>query len=378
MSEDLDAMLNFVKSKFLSIGVELEIQLIDSSTLDLTPRSPQILERVGESSSIQPEILQSMLEVISRPSLTVHEVSNDLKVALQKIFEVTQGMGVELACAGTHPTAKHWERQLYPSERFHQLIDRNQFISRRLMVFGIHIHIGVPSGEVCIAIMNEFAYELPILLALSASSPFWEGLDTGLASSRITFFESIPTGGHPYQVNSWNDFTDLISVLKKSRAINSIKDIWWDMRPRPTYGTLEIRVCDGLPTLEENMAVAAFAHCLASHYQQELLLGRVRPTLPGWWVRENKWRASRHGISADLVTDVEGNTESLRSYAFRLINQLNPHFEKYGYEKYRDVLIGNLNGYTSYSRQKQIFEETGDLKDVTRLLIDEMTSSLRV
>jgi carboxylate-amine ligase len=240
----------------------------------------------------------------------------------------------------------------------------------------MHVHFGVKSGQECIDLMNEFLYELPILLALSASSPFWEGIDTGLASSRVTIFEAIPTGGHPCQMKNWEDFENLIHVLKKARSIKSYKDIWWDLRPSPDFGTLEIRICDGMPTLKENMSNVALIHCLADYYLDQHRLGIKREILPDWIIRENKWRASRHGTEADLVTSIQGDTSSLKDVAIEMLDRLMPYFVKHNYLEYRSMVLNTLKGFTSYQRQKDEFEKTKDLKLVTKLLIDEMTASI--
>lgn len=364
--------ISFNSSHQLSLGVELELQLIDPQTLDLTPRSVEILNEIGEHSYIVPEVMQSMLEIKTDICQSAQEAESQLADHLKTIKKASDKLGISFACAGTHPTAKHWERQIYPLPRYQDLIDRNQFISRRLIIFGMHVHIGVKDGDECIDLMNEFLYELPIILALSASSPFWEGIDTGLASSRVTIFEAIPTGGHPCQIKSWVNFENLIDVLTKAKSIKSFKDIWWDLRPSPNYGTLEIRICDGMPTLKENMANVALIHCLADYYLDQRKQGLKREILPDWLIRENKWRASRHGVEAELVTSADGDFESLKSITSKLIERLGPYFLKYGYNEYKEMILKTIQGQTSYQRQKEIFEKTGDLNKVTQLLIDEM------
>lgn len=369
--------IQFNSSPSLSLGVELELQLIDPETLDLSPRSIELLDEIGEHKYIVPEVMQSMLEIKTDICQNVQEAEFQLSEHLKTIKKAADKIGLAFACAGTHPTAKHWERKIFPLPRYQELIDRNQFISRRLIIFGMHVHIGVKDGQQCIDLMNEFLYELPILLALSASSPFWEGIDTGLASSRVTIFEAIPTGGHPCQMKSWEDFENLIQVLTKAKSIKSYKDIWWDLRPSPNYGTLEIRICDGMPTLKENMANVALIHCLARHYLDQHEKGIKREILPDWIIRENKWRASRHGVEADLVTSTNGDSSSLKSLTVELIEKLKPYFIKFGYSEYETMVLNTLKGFTSYQRQKDAFQDSKDLKQVTKLLIDEMSSCIQ-
>lgn len=366
----------FTPSSSLSLGVELELQLIDPKTFDLTPRSIELLKEIGEHPYIVPEVMQSMIEIKTDICQNVQEAELQLHDHLKIIKKASHKLGLFFACAGTHPTAKHWERKIYPLPRYQDLIDRNQFISRRLIIFGMHVHIGVKNGQQCIDLMNEFLYELPIFLALSASSPFWEGIDTGLASSRVTIFEAIPTGGHPCQMKSWEDFENLIHVLIKAKSIKSYKDIWWDLRPSPHYGTLEIRICDGMPTLRENMANVALIHCLAAYYVDQHDKNIKRKIIPDWMVRENKWRASRHGVEADLVTSIDGESRSLKEITLELIEKLKPYYTQFGYDEYKTIILKTLNGSTSYQRQKDLFRDSNDLNEVTKLLVDEMSSSI--
>jgi len=356
--------------------VELEFQVIDQSTLDLTGASAEILTHMGPQPWLQPELLHGMLEVNSMPRENVRAAGDDLLFALRSVRKTAEQFDAALACAGTHPTAKHWEREPHPLARYRDLIDRNQFVARRLMIFGMHVHLGVESGELCIGLLNEMLHELPMFLALSGSSPFWESIDTGMASARSTIFEAIPTGGHPCQIRDWNEFQTLAETLIRVKAIRNVKDIWWDARPSPGYGTLEIRVCDSLPTLRENLALAAFIHASAFECYARLKAGKPRALLPDWMVRENKWRAARHGIEADLVDEEHGSVLPLMDALRRRLAILEPHFARLEYEDYRETIERALGGYTSYSRQKAIYAKTGRLKEVTRFLIDEMDRSL--
>lgn len=371
------ARLAFAKSEAHTLGVEMELQLIDPSSLDLAPAAPKLIERWKERNiHLKPELLQSMIEVNTGVCHTVQDVERDLRTTVAELHEICREVGVSVASNGTHPTARHWERKLYPADRYLDLIDRNQYISRRLMIFGLHVHIGSRDGQHCIRMNNEFMYFLPHLLALSASSPFWEGHDTGLASSRITVFEALPTGGHPCAVETWEEYQVLIQKLKRSKAIRDLKDIWWDIRPAPNYGTLEIRVCDGLPTISETLAITALIQCLAVWFDQRVSPGYRPTSLPDWMVRENKWRASRHGLDAELVIDADGNTRPLREDLEETLQHLQPIIEQFGYEPYISQLRRIIRGKASYERQGEVYASTGDLKEVTRSLITEFRDDI--
>lgn len=372
-----DELIKFAKSDAYTLGVEMEFQLIDPVTLDLYPIAPSIIDKwSGRDDRLKPELLQSMIEVNTGVCRDVHEVRKDLYSTVSQLSEICRELGVELAANGTHSTARHWERKLYPGARYQELVDRNQFIARRLMIFGLHVHVGARDSAHCMRMHNEFIRYLPHLLALSASSPFWEGHDTGLASSRITVFEALPTGGHPCLVSTWEEYQLLIQKLIRSKAIRDLKDIWWDIRPSPLFGTLEIRVCDSTATIMETLALTALIHCLALSFEEKEKENHLPVLLPDWLVRENKWRSSRHGLDADLIYDSEGNTRSIREDILMTLECLEPIALRFGYESYFKFIRDQMMNNPSYSRQRQVYESTSDLKEVTRSLIFELKEDI--
>lgn len=238
------------------------------------------------------------------------------------------------------------------------------------MIFGLHIHIGCRSGDRCIQMFHEFLHHFPYLMALSASSPFFQGEDTGLASSRIMVFEGIPTAGHPLQVPSWLEFESLVNDLFTSKSISSLKDLWWDLRPSPGYGTLEIRACDGMATIAETVALTALVHCLAIESDAAIQHGKGRPLPNDWIVRENKWRASRHGLDALIVSSPE-KCELARDGLMQMLARLEPLSRSFGYQKQFDLIESLIHHGPSYLRQKQVFEATGNLQEVSRQVASE-------
>ena len=368
----LKPMLEFAKSESSSLGVEVELQIVDRHTLELAPKASELLSRWDGSTKLQPEIFQSMIELSTGVCTTPADAENDLRGTAQKLLPIARSLGVRFISTGTHPTARYKERRLYPADRYHGLIARNQWIARRLMIFGLHVHIGMPDAETCIAVQNELLYDLGLLLAVSTSSPFWQGDATGLASSRITAFEALPTGGMPALVHDWTEFSELVSTLQKANAITSLKDLWWDIRPSPHYGTLEIRVCDGLATLHETAMIVALAQALARRAGARVAAGTNRPFPPAWRIRENKWRASRHGMEADYLTSNDGDSMPLRPYLKRTLTEL-------GAEDFLDAtsshaidLMAIAEGApTRAERQRAIFDHTGSLDEVTRSVATE-------
>ncbi len=370
-------MLEFAQSESYTLGVEVELQIVDKQTLELSPKASELLSRWDGSPKVQPEIFQSMIELSTGICATPADAENDLRETARKLLPIARSQGVRFISTGTHPTARYLERKLYPADRYHGLIARNQWIARRLMIFGLHVHIGMPDAETCIAVQNEMLYDLGLLLAVSTSSPFWQGEATGLASSRITVFEALPTGGMPALVHDWNEFSELVATLQKANAITSLKDLWWDIRPSPRYGTLEIRVCDGLATMHETAMIVALAQALAKRAGARVAAGINRPFPPAWRIRENKWRASRHGMEADYLTSNDGDSMPVRAYLKRTLTEL-------GADGFLDAstlhavdLMKIADGApTSAERQRAIFERTGSLDEVARSVASEFEDDI--
>ncbi len=365
--------LPFASSPDLTLGVELELQILDPETRDLSPACARVIERIGpDHPNVRPEIFQSMLEVSTGVCRDVKQVRRELDQVVALVRRACDDVGVELASSGSHPFARYSDRMVYPAERYQDLIDRNRWIARRLMIFGMHLHIGARDGPHAMAMINGLMPYLPHVLALSASSPFWQGQDTGLASSRITIFEALPTAGHPCVFDTWQEFEYAFDAMIASRAIKSVKDIWWDIRPSPGYGTVEVRIADCPATLSETMAIVALLHSLAAWIDEEYRqpTGRLR-TQPYWVVRENKWRASRWGLDAEAVVDDRGQTVLLRDDLSSILSDLAPHAERIGARDELQGLVRLLQHGGSYERQRRVSEREGSLIAVVDALMDE-------
>lgn len=366
------AKLEFTKNSKIGLGVEVEIQLIDPITGDLKPVGLQVLASLKDNNDavhIKSEIFQSMLEIDTPICENAFQVGESLRGSLDLARNIAFKHDAEIMMAGTHPFAHYTERLLTPAGRYFSLVDRNKWITRRLQIFGLHIHLGMRDGEHAIAMNNALCHYLPTLLAISASSPYWHRDDTGLASSRVTFFEAIPTGGHPYLLNNWSEFESLIERLIYSRSISSLKDLWWDIRPNTEYGTIEIRIADCPPTIKEIEAIVGLVHSLAIFIDSELLAGRKFSPPPEWILRENKWRASRHGVQCDLIRDLEGTSVSFNEVWQEIKEFLKPVVMNFNYDRFISFLDFVIEQGPSYSRQRAHFQDT--LDSVIRHLIRE-------
>jgi carboxylate-amine ligase len=280
-------------------------------------------------------------------------------------------------CAGTHPFTD-WQTQLIsPKERYLQLVERMQWLARRLQIFGVHVHVGVRAPEKAIPVVNALCQYLPHFLALSASSPYWVGADTGLASARSKVFEGMPTAGLPYQLSGWDEFETYMSTLISTHAIESVREVWWDIRPHPGFGTVELRICDGLPTLDEIGAVAALAQCLVEQFDSQLDRGYTLPTPADWVLRENKWRAARYGLDADVVVDEKGTVRPVRQAIADLVEDLEPTARRLGCAAELADVRRILEVGASYQRQRAVAAaHGGDLRAVVDSLLGEMRDGL--
>lgn len=363
---------HFTSSTPLTLGAELELQLLDPATLDLKAASPLILGELGpDVPKVKPELFQSMLEINTDVCRDAHEVRADLAETIALLKTVAARHGVLLASAGTHAFAPWSDHLLYPSERYTMLLDRNQWLARRLAIFALHLHVGMPSGEHAIAVQNALQHHLPVFLALSASSPYWQGHDTGLASCRITAFEAIPTGGHPCLVRDWTEFQQLEARLHRAKAITSLKDLWWDIRPNPRFGTIEVRICDALPTLDELCALVALIHVAAAHAHAQVLAGAPVSPPPIWITRENKWRASRHGVGAELIVDEEGNCRPLLAVLDDLLDCSSAFVRTYRYEPHVAMIRQIVARGPSYVRQRAQAMAGANMREVMQGLARE-------
>ncbi len=354
----------FAQSDPLTLGVEIELQLIDPVTMGLSPRADELLAACPDVKNLKPEFFKSTIELCTDVCRTVQDVEASLGRDLPLVGRAAAELGIGLAATGCHPFAEYATSEIMPDERYLELMERTQMPLRRMMVYGLHMHLGMGSGDDCIRFNNVFLRWLPHLLALSASSPFWQGQDTGLACWRPSVYASLPTSGHAYRMRDWREFETLHGALIRSGSINCTKDLWWDMRPSPGFGTLEFRMCDGTATLAETLAVTAFLHILA-HIEADRIrhIGVVVPP-PRWTIRENKWRAMRFGLEAEIVIDQDGNTARVVDQIRDVLAEAAPLIKRMGYEPYVATINEVLTRGNSSTRQRAVFNANGSLHDV--------------
>ena len=294
--------VDFVPSSGPTLGVEWELALVDAHSLELVPRAQRLLDAVDDPKRgpIRQEYLTNMIELVTGVHHRVDEAMDDLRESLQRVRAIA-GDDTLLLGAGVHPRSPAHDQHHFDTPRYHVVAERNAYWGRLMSIFGTHVHVGIDHRDKALPITYGLARFSPYFIALTASSPYWEGEDTGYASHRTMLFQQMPTNGLPYPLDSWDEFAHYASELEEAGMITVPSEIRWDVRPS-TFGTVENRVLDSVPTFAELGAMAALAQCLATYMSRELDDGRGIARLPMWFMKENKWRAARYGLDTDVVT----------------------------------------------------------------------------
>ena len=374
----------FNASERTSLGIEWELMLVDRESRELASGAAEILSGIrpeGESEhpAAKHELFQSIIEVITGICSPGPEATADLARTIELLRPEVERAGLALMCAGTHPFTDWQTQQISPSDRYQKLINDMQWLARRLQIVGVHVHVGVRNPDKAVYFVNALTAYVPHLLALSASSPFWKGSDTGLASARSKVFEGLPTAGLPFMLDDWAEFELYMDTLIKTRTIASIKEVWWDIRPHPDFGTVELRICDGLPTLTEVGMVAAISQCLIEMFDRELDKGYTLPRPKQWVVRENKWRAARHGMDAHIITGEDNTLVPVRDALHELVQDLSPTAERLGCLEELQHVQAVVDGGASYERQRAVAAASGgDLTAVVDSLVEEFETDTPV
>ncbi|OIQ02962.1 MAG: hypothetical protein COS82_01485 [Zetaproteobacteria bacterium CG06_land_8_20_14_3_00_59_53] len=295
----MKAPLPFNNSLPGTLGVEMEWITVGLEDGAQVSAAPQLLSAIEPTPRIKPELFTSTVEIntaIHQSSLTCIQELTALHNRVNLLLERQQAA---LLSSGTHPFSRWQDQQVSDDPRYHRLMQRLCWTARRFNIFGIHVHVGMPDGDTCIATMNRLLPVMPIFLAISANSPFWCGQDTGLCSTRLKVFEGLSQGGMPFYFEDWRDFADCAGRLMHTGSIDSVRDIWWEMRPHPDFGTLEIRIGDMPATRADTLAYIAYvrAEVMAAANADISGYRRVHPSL----IRENRWRACRYGMQAELI-----------------------------------------------------------------------------
>jgi len=345
--------LEFKASPEPTIGVEIELGVIDAETGELAPKANEILDRVPANweDFVKPEFMQSYLEFNTGVCDTVADAGKDLSKRLKWGYEVAEDLGCTYLWSGTHPTSR-WDQQVITDdERYHWLLDTMQLVARRLLCFGFHVHVGVDSPDKAIQMCDRLMRHLPVLLAMSSNSPWWNGHDTGLASYRSKIMESLPTAGLPETMRNWSEFTWLIEHLRSTNFIRSSKEIWWDVRPVGRFGTVEVRVMDTPLRMRDLLGLTAVVQCLVVGISDDIDKGAYQVDCHPMIARQNKWHAVRWGLDATLVDPDTMLAAPARQLARRMIDLCKPVASRLGCERELGFAESILEEGTGTDRQ---------------------------
>ena len=364
-----------------SLGIEEEYLLVDAETCDLAAAPEEMMTECTEKAGgqVSPEFLQCQIEVGTAVCTSIGEARNELVRLRTMVRDTANKYGLAPIAVSTHPFAE-WDKQHFTDKQRYRQLERDLAgVARRMLICGMHVHVGIDDDDLRIDLLRQFPYFLPHLLALSTSSPFWEGRDTGLCSYRLTVFDNLPRTGLPPDLHSWREYQNSLRVLTENRVIEDTTKIWWDVRPSARFPTLESRICDVMPNLEDSLTIAALTQCLMR------MLYRLRSNNQRWRVYdnfligENRWRAQRYGTSEGLIDFGRRKIVPYGELLDELILLLSEDAKALDcvteIENARDILRRG----TSAERQRIVFsdamKEHGDeelaLKQVVKMLVDQ-------
>jgi carboxylate-amine ligase len=356
-----------------TVGVEEEFQIVDPTTWELRSHVSELLASSAPAfgDHIKREMHQSIVEVGTKICGSIEELAGEIIRTRRDLADAAERVGLRIAAAGTHPFSSWMDQVISPGERYETIVEELQQLARSLLIFGLHVHVAVPDPSSMIDLMNEARYFLPHLLALSTSSPFWMGRDTGLKSYRTTVFRRFPRTGIPDHFDSWREYERYVELLVELHCIDNGKKIWWDLRPQPTFGTLEFRICD-VPTAPcASIAIAALAQAII------VKLYRLRERNLGFrryhraLIEENKWRAARWGIDGKLIDFGKRREVPMRELAEELLEFIDDVVDDLGSRREIEYVRTILTGGTSAEKQLRVYRETGDLRAVVQSIVDQ-------
>jgi len=362
-----------MKTPELTIGIEEEYQIIDPATRELTSYVQELLEqgRVVLKDQIKPEFLQSQIEVGSHICHNIQEARQELIRLRRSVRDVVTANGLVMAAASSHPFSAWSQQHITEDERYIKHLEAMAMVARRLLIFGMHVHVGIKDRELMIDVMDQARYFVPHLLALSTSSPFWLGRETGLKSYRSIVFENLPRTGLPPNFQSWSEYQRFIDTLVKTGSIDEPTKIWWDIRPHPRFPTLEFRMTDICTTIDEAICIAALIQGIVAK------LVRLRRSNQSWrryrhhLISENKWRAVRYGIEGKMIDFGKQREVPLPVLAEELLEWLDEVVDDLGIRQDTDYVRTILEHGTSADRQLATYHRTGDLNEVVDQLVAE-------
>jgi carboxylate-amine ligase len=366
---------NFGKGEPYTLGVEEEYMLLDGETLDLVQHVEAVLaasegDELGER--VNPELMQSVLEIATPVCHTPADVERELRKLRAYVTELAAGQGMRVGSAGTHPFSLFERQRITARDRYRHLVDQLQYVARRELIFGLHIHVAVDDAERAVQVVNGLLTHLPQLLALSASSPFWRGELTGLESSRQMVFAAFPRSGPPPRFRDYADYAEVVGQLEKTGCIADYTHIWWDIRLHPRFGTIEIRICDAVTRVEDAVALAAYCQALVKFYCERHAVGAEIPSYHRILTTENKWLAARYGLEAPVMDLATGrrNRVPVAQLIRRTLKEIEPHAQELGSDRELQGIREILARGNGSDRQRRVWNANRDIVEVVAEIAD--------
>ncbi len=357
-----------------TLGVEEELMIVDSETLDLTNSIEGLLEDLvdaGTEGEVKPELMESVCEIATTPCHTAAEAGAQLEALRRTVASVAEARGLSLGAAGTHPFALWEDQRIVSRPRYRDLIAGLQFVARQELIFGIHVHVGMDDPDKAIHVVNGMRVHLPLLLALSANSPFWRGDSTGLLSTRTPIFRAFPRVGIPPRYDDFGDWSRRIEFMVASKSIVDYTYLWYDVRPHPKFGTVEVRVMDSQTRVEHTVALAALVQAMVKELAEHFESGQELSRYPYEMLDENKWVAARHGLGGELVDLPTRERVRTSDLARRLVDRLTGHAEDLGSAAELGGIEDLLENGNGGARQLVVYEANHDLREVVGEIVDK-------
>jgi carboxylate-amine ligase len=365
----------FGRSDPYTLGVEEEYMLLDGETFDLVQHIDTVLAAMEGhelETRVAPELMQSVLEIATPVCRTPADVHAELTKLRGYVQGIAHGKGLRVGSAGTHPFSLFERQRITARDRYRNLVDQLQYVARRELIFGMHVHVAVDDAEKAIQVVNGLLPQIAPLLALSASSPFWRGEPTGLASSRQMVFAAFPRSGPPPRFKDYADYAEVVGQLEKTGCIADYTHIWWDIRLHPRWGTVEVRICDAVTRLEDAVALAAYCQALVKHLSERYDRGEAIPSYHRILTTENKWLAARYGLEAPIMDLETGrrNRIPVAQMVRRTLKELEPHARELGSERELEGIRGILSRGNGSDRQLRVYNANRDITEVVREIAD--------
>jgi carboxylate-amine ligase len=352
-----------------TIGIEEELMIVDGETYNLVNAIESLLEESAQG-EIKPELMESVLEISTNPCRNTVEAGEQLRVLRTRVREKAAERGLHIASAGTHPFAMWEDQRIVARPRYRGLIAALRFVARQELIFGLHVHVGIDDPEKAIHVANGMRIHVPVLLALSANSPFWRADATGLASARTPIFRAFPRVGIPPKWKDWADYERQIEFMVKSEVIEDYTYLWWDVRPHPNLGTVEVRVCDAQTRLGHTLALAALIQAMVKELAEHFEAGKPLSDVNWPILDENKWLAARHGLDGDIVDLPSHKRVPTKDLARRLVDRLRPHAEELGSADALSGIEDILARGNGAARQTVVYEANHDLAELMAEIVE--------